>query len=285
LTPLVRVLTLSCHERRNASVDPSMATYDGGGAMALTISRRGIRRLAQACAPLMAALAICLAEGPATAMADTPIGALGQTGAATASAQGDHGSLLGEVRRELSAAHTTRYRHTTAVDEQRGEFNYDCSGFLDYALHRVDPAAYNALPVSETRPLAEDFVQAIAAAGPSPTSGPWQQVPTAAQLRPGDVVAWLTPEDSDSDNTGHVMVVLAAPTRNAGRADEWLIPVADSTTSPHAADYRIAGSPTGLGTGTIGVVTDGSGRPVGYYWRGGVSTVLKHTVVALGRIS
>jgi hypothetical protein len=129
-----------------------MATYDGGGTMALTISSPGIRRFARVGVPVMVALAICLAGGPATALADTPIGELGPTEAG-ASADGDHGSLLGEVRRELSAAHTTRYQHTTAVDEQRGQFDYDCSGFLDYALRRVAPAAYSALPVSKTRPL------------------------------------------------------------------------------------------------------------------------------------
>jgi hypothetical protein len=249
--------------------------------MAPETSFSGTRRFARLAVPVVAALALGLGGGTATAMADTPTGRPGPTGDTITAGEATHGSLLGEVRRELATARLTHYQHTTEVDEQRGEFDYDCSGFLDYALQRIDPPAYRALPVSKTRPLAEDIVHQIR----SHEAGPWEQVATAAQLRPGDVVSWLTPQDSDSDNTGHVMIVLAAPTKNTRRDDEWLVHVADSTTSPHAADSRIGGSPNGLGTGTIGLVADDTGRPVGYYWRGAVSTELKHTVVALGRVN
>ena len=176
----------------------------------------------------------------------------------------------------------SRYQHPTDVREATGEFYFDCSGFLDYALQRSVPSALQALPVSKERPLAEDVVhhlQQVAAAG---TPGPWHSVGAVPELRAGDVVTWLTPEDSDSLNTGHVMIVLDTPTRSSRSADEWLVKVADSTSSPHAADSRTDGQ-NGLGTGTIGVVTDGSGHPVAYYWRGGVSTALKHTTIALGR--
>lgn len=96
------------------------------------------------------------------------------------------------------------------------------------------------------------------------------------------MVTWLTPEDSDSLNTGHVMIVLDKPTRSPRKPDEWLVKVADSTSSPHAADSRTGGA-NGLGTGTIGLVTDRSGHPTAYYWRGGESTALKRTTIELGR--
>jgi hypothetical protein len=249
--------------------------------MALRTSGPATRRFASLAVPVIAALALGLGGGSATAMADTPTGQPRPTRDTVTAGEVTRGSLLGEVRRELAAARHTHYQHPTEVDEQSGEFDYDCSGFLDYALQRIDPAAYRALPVSKTRPLAQDVVHQIRSGKP----GPWQQVATAAQLRPGDVVSWLTPQDSDSDNTGHVMIVLATPTENARRDNEWLVQVADSTTSPHAADSRIGGSPNGLGTGTIGLVADDTGQPVGYYWRGGVSTELKHTVVALGQVN
>jgi hypothetical protein len=191
--------------------------------------------------------------------------------------------FLAEVRRELNAMHQSRYQHATEVNEAIGEFYYDCSGFLDYALRRSAPAALRALPVSKERPLAKDvvhYLQRVAAGG---TLGPWRSLATVADLRPGDVISWLTPEDSDSLNTGHVMIVLDRPAPSRRHADEWLVRVADSTSSPHAADSRPAGH-DGLGTGTIGLVADRSGHPVGYYWRGGVSTELKHTAVALGRV-
>jgi hypothetical protein len=70
---------------------------------------------------------------------------------------------------------------------------------------------------------------------------------------PGDVVAWLATEDSTSGDTGHVMVVLAAPTANSARTGEWLVRVADSTLSPHALDSRHSGR-SGLGSGTIGML-------------------------------
>jgi hypothetical protein len=80
------------------------------------------------------------------------------------------------------------------------------------------------------------------------------------------------------------MVALDTPTKNSRRAGEWLVRVADSTTSPHAHDSRFAGT-DGLGAETVGIVTGNSGQPTGYYWRGGTSNHLKHTTIELGRIS
>lgn len=194
-----------------------------------------------------------------------------------------HKGLLTEVRRELGAMRQSRYQHTTDVREATGEYYYDCSGFLDYALGRSAPEALRVLPVSKDRPLAKDVVhhlQRVAAGG---ARGPWRSVATVRDLRPGDVVSWLTPEDSDSLNTGHIMIVLESPVPSPNRSGEWLVKVTDSTSSPHAADSRGTGR-NGLGTGTIGLVADGSGHPSGYYWRGGVSTELKHTTIALGRV-
>jgi hypothetical protein len=101
-------------------------------------------------------------------------------------------------------------------------------------------------------------------------------------LRPGDVIAWQVTEDSTSGDTGHVMVVLAAPTRNPARQREWLVQVADSTLSPHADDSRHDGQ-TGLGTGTIGLTTDDAGAPVAFYWQGALSKRAKPTEIALGQ--
>jgi hypothetical protein len=101
-------------------------------------------------------------------------------------------------------------------------------------------------------------------------------------LGPGDVVAWQATEDSRTGDTGHVMVVLDAPTPNSGRAAEWLVRVADSTLSPHALDSRHPGT-TGLGSGTIGLLVYESGAPTAFYWRGGVSPQAKPTQIALGR--
>ena len=166
-------------------------------------------------------------------------------------------SLLGEVRRELAAMRTTRYQRKTEVDEASGRFFYDCSGLLDYALRHALPTAASALPTSTSvRPLAGDIERYLHGGLTAPIDG-WQAV-------------------------GHVMIALAAPVANAARAGEWLLPVADSTLNPHASDSRHPGD-TGLGTGTIGLVADGTGVPTAFYWQGGVSKHPKPTEIALGR--
>jgi hypothetical protein len=206
-------------------------------------------------------------------------------GAPTATSSGGGAGpalLVGEVDRELGAMRVTRYQHTTRVEEAKGKFFYDCSGLVDYALSQVLPADAEALPTSTSvRPLAGD-IEHYLHGGLAGSIGGWQAIARVDELGPGDVVAWLATEDSKTGDTGHVMVVLAAPTRNPVRRDEWLVRVADSTLSPHALDSRHAGD-TGLGTGTIGLHVDGLGAPTAFYWQGGVSKQAKPTDISLGR--
>ena len=190
--------------------------------------------------------------------------------------------LLGEVQRELAAMRRTRYQHTTRVDEASGTFFYDCSGLLDYAMGRARPADAHALPTStKTRPLAGDIERYLHQGLTQPIQG-WQALTRVDELGAGDVIAWQATEDSTTGDTGHVMIVLSAPTRNSTRPAEWLVPVADSTISPHAADSRQPRT-TGLGTGTIGLMVDARDAPTAFYWRGGITKQAKHTEIALGR--
>jgi hypothetical protein len=186
-----------------------------------------------------------------------------------------------EVERELNAMRVTRYQHTTAVDEGRGSYFYDCSGLLDYAMGRVRPADLTPVPHIKARPLAADIEGYLHRGLTGPIEG-WQALARVDALGPGDVVAWQATEDSTTGDTGHVMVVLAGPTQNSARAAEWLLRVADSTLNPHALDSRRPGT-TGLGTGTIGLLVDERGAPTAFYWRGGVSQQAKPTQIALGR--
>ena len=201
---------------------------------------------------------------------------------ATTSAAAESGSaaLVQEVQRELKAMRVTRYQHTTSVDENSGSYFYDCSGLLDYAMGRVRPADLKPIPRTNARPLAGD-IEGYLHRGLTGAIEGWQALARVDALGPGDVVAWQATEDSTTGDTGHVMVVLQAPTRNSARAAEWLVRVADSTLSPHALDSRHTGT-TGLGTGTIGLVVDQSGAPTAFYWRGGVSPQAKPTQIALG---
>jgi hypothetical protein len=194
--------------------------------------------------------------------------------------------LVGEAARELAAMKESTYSHTTNVVESTGTFDYDCSGFIDYALSRVLPAQLASLASYEgvSRPLAkhyEAFFESIPASG---SKGGWTRVSRAADLVPGDVVAWLKPADVVSTNTGHVLMVRGAVKPNPARADEILVPIYDSTSSPHGSTDSRAPSGEGLGTGTIGVLIDAKGAPVGYRWTGGVSVKLEYTSVALGHL-
>ena len=210
--------------------------------------------------------------------------AIGKNTSTTANKPPQTGSilLLSEAERELARMTSSYYTHTTYVDEKSGTYNYDCSGFVGYALTRAVPVAFNAL--QHKRPVAADFYDHIAVSGPAPGSGGWMKVSTPLELLPGDIVVWLKPDSSDSTSTGHVMIVTGMPVKNPQRTGEVLVQVIDSTESGHANDTRGSGQ-TGLGKGTIGIMTDLSGLPTGYYWRGGESRLLQKTEIAFGRIA
>lgn len=177
---------------------------------------------------------------------------------------------------------SSTYSHSTSVDESKGIYDYDCSGFVGYALSRVLPSALASVEAaSSSRPKAMDF-EAFFAAASHPG---WTQVGRVSDLRPGDVIAWLKPADVVSTNTGHMMIVADTPS-GGSRADELLVHVIDSTSVPHGStDSRTARGGNGLGTGTIGLLVDGSGRAIGYRWNGEESTKDEYTSIALGRVN
>ena len=197
------------------------------------------------------------------------------------------GILNKEVVRELSNLNTSTsyYSHTTYVNEETGTRRVDCSGLVDYAVKRVLPDAYEKVPhPTSARPLANDwytYLHERYQSASTQESIRWREIRHVGELRAGDLVVWLRPADVGGDNTGHIMFVLATPTR--GRANEWLVRVADSTMSPHANDSR-GTTRTGPGNGTIGLTVDGWDRPLAYYWRGGLSTTAFPTPIAMGRI-
>lgn len=200
--------------------------------------------------------------------------------------------LLEEAKRELRNARSTAYTHSTNVDEEEGVFEFDCSGFVDYVLRLRAPDALAAIPIGpKGRVRAEDFVSYFRALDES-SAAPWMRVDRVAGLRAGDVVAWLRAADSESKSTGHVAIVSSPPTCIArdeatsaiGGVEEWLVRVVDSTEFPHADDSREEAHAKGLGEGTIGLVVDESGAPVGYRWKGGVSRKAHATTIALARL-
>jgi hypothetical protein len=245
---------------------------------------RAVSRLARLVALLGAALLLTGCAYPSASPGqDIVAPVIGPVALRTVAGSGSGAAaLLAEARSELAAMRSTRYQHTTDVDPATGRFFYDCSGFVDYALTKARPQAAAALSSTQPagRPLAQNFEQYLRQLPPGGNRW-WTSVHTVAQLRPGDIVSWLITPDSQSRDTGHVMIVLAVPVPDPHRAGEWLINVVDSTTSPHARDSRI-GTTRGLGTGTVGLSVDQTGSPTGFYWRGGVTPHVKLTQVALG---
>jgi hypothetical protein len=197
--------------------------------------------------------------------------------------------LVGEAVRQLRAVKSTQYKHKTHVDEANGVFEYDCSGFVAYALGKVAPDALTVIPVGKKRSQAEHFATYFA--GITDDKGPWLRVARMTDVKPGDVIAWLRPAEVDNGNTGHIVIVVEPPKKieasdavtEIGGAAEWLVRVIDSTKSGHAHDAR-KDEDSGLGTGTIGVVVDGSDTPIGYRWKGGKSKRAFATMVAIGRL-
>ena len=197
--------------------------------------------------------------------------------------------LLTEAIRQLRAMKTSRYRHKSRIDEATGKFEYDCSGFVAYALARALPDALSPVPIGlKGRPRAEDFATYFSALTEADA---WLRIPRATDLQPGDVIAWLRPAGVSTTNTGHIVIVydvkgsLAAtgPVAAIGGAREILLRVVDSTESPHADDVRGPDTATGLGTGTLGLVVDASDAPLGYRWKGGESVKAFATLIAIAR--
>lgn len=197
--------------------------------------------------------------------------------------------LLAEAVRQLRAMKSSRYRHKSKIDEAIGQFEYDCSGFVAYALARALPDALAPVPVGiKGRPRAEDFATYFAALT---EQDPWLRVREGKAIAPGDVVAWLRPAEVTNTNTGHMVIVYdvkgslpaSPPVVAIGGAREILLRVVDSTESPHADDVRGPETATGLGTGTIGLVVDASDAPLGYRWKGGESAKAYATMIAVAR--
>lgn len=192
-----------------------------------------------------------------------------------------------EANRQLTTLNTetSYYSHSTYMNESTNTRRADCSGYVDYALRRVLPEAYDKVPHPNTqRPLANDwynFLKERYQTASTQESVRWREIIHVRELVPGDLVVWLRPENVSGDNTGHIMIVAAKPT--AGRASEWLVRVTDSTTSPHTNDTR-GTTRTGIGAGTIGLKVDGWDRPIAYYWRGGASYNAYDTPIAMGRV-
>jgi len=189
--------------------------------------------------------------------------------------------ILAEAERILAAARETTYSHHTHIDERAGRYDVDCSGFVGYLLRRAAPGARREL-ISATvqRPLARHFVELVERL-PSREARRWRRIERVADLRPGDLIAWLRPADSHSHDTGHVMVVAGLPVARRGGID---VPIIDASALRHGrSDRRAAGAASGVGRGTIVLESDPAGHPVAFRWAPGSGYHEHVTTIVLAR--
>jgi hypothetical protein len=67
--------------------------------------------------------------------------------------------VLGQAMHVFGSMRATAYTHTTTIEASAGKFEFDCSGFVGYALAQSQPRALAELrSATKKRPLAKHFV-------------------------------------------------------------------------------------------------------------------------------
>jgi uncharacterized protein YfaT (DUF1175 family) len=186
------------------------------------------------------------------------------------------GPLFHEATNQFKAMKTTLYQHHTQVDRATGSYQYDCVGFVSYALKQAAPqareSAFKALDIQQGRiPSPAKYRAFFASLAEKPQTG-WQAVTKVSELRPGDVVVW---EKKTKTASGHAVVIGGIPAKGAGGT--WVVMVYDSTEFPHGDDSRpndqraqmldTNGNRSGLGHGLMAFTADPlTGVLTGYCW-------------------
>jgi hypothetical protein len=186
-----------------------------------------------------------------------------------------------EAMRILGSIKSTEYRHKTEIDETKGAYYCDCSGFVGYVLNRTvtNDGRKGPLANGKSRPLAMDYEKFFAAA-PSKAGGDgrWQRIERITDVRPGDVIAWRH-EVPKPGNTGHVVFVdQIAVVEKDGLVR---VVVIDSTTLPSPDVTKDKGK-TGIGRRTMWFKADKDGVPIAYV-RGTRTSKAKAEAISIGR--
>jgi hypothetical protein len=198
-------------------------------------------------------------------------------GPANAATRGVHDEAL----RILNSVQQTEYRHTTDIDEKKGTYYCDCSGFVGYVLNRTVSKDDKKGPFGngDRRPLAMDYEKGFAKTPESPANGArWQQIARVADARPGDVIAWRH-EKPLPNNTGHVVIVDLAPVVEKDGLIR--VGVIDSTTLPSSDITKDKGK-SGIGRRTMWFKVDSDGHAVSYV-RGSRTSKPKTEEISVGR--
>ncbi len=206
---------------------------------------------------------------------------------ARANATPPHERILARLTLIAQNLRESKYNHATIVDEKRGRYEFDCSGFVTWVLRRAAPGAHAALLSRSARPVARDYYWELSRAPTGPrTPRGVRKVPRVEDAAAGDIIAWLKPSFVQSANTGHVAFLLEQPRPAPGVQGGYLVRIADASSYQHDADDRLESGRTGFGSGTILLVADTeTGAPRAYGWFGLRSRYVMETPIALGRVT
>ena len=148
----------------------------------------------------------------------------------------------------------------------------DCSGFVNALLAQ----AYGLTPddfkkwLGTSRPLAKDYFAAVTA------RRGFTALSNIAQLQPGDLITIRYLNSAPGDNTGHLLLVVAAPQPHAASkpflngTTQWDVTIVDSSESGHGKDdtRRLADGSfhDGVGRGVMRLYANNAGAVVAYTW-------------------
>jgi hypothetical protein len=180
----------------------------------------------------------------------------------------------------------TDYQHNEKIDPTAGVYDCDCNGFVGFVLEAVASVQYALVPkeMDQPRPRAFEYYLFFASLTQG-SSGSWHRVEFLRDARPGDILVWRFPTIEADENTGHVMIVDAAPTSDA--AGVFSVRVCDSAAEAHFDDTRGSGPGQfldGVGKGSIQVKVDGDGRPIAFLFAPPATAEFTYLPIAIGRL-
>jgi hypothetical protein len=184
---------------------------------------------------------------------------------------------LADARELVKQLHLadTNYEHGKGevIWKDKVEAHCDCSGLLNnllmhsYGYTEDDLATW----LGAKRPTARRYHEAIA----DQNNKRFTRITNIKDVRPGDIFAVKYAVRS-SDNTGHVMLVDAAPKEIKedrkeveGAVKQWQVRIIDSSMSAHGSTdtrYEKGAKHSGVGRGLLRVYTNAEGEIVAYTW-------------------
>ncbi len=187
--------------------------------------------------------------------------------------------LHAAARAAVEGAKTTRYEHSTDIDEKAGRYVCDCSGFVVYLLRQTLPRHLEVVPKDPGRPRPNasnfhDLAANLPESGKSEKG--WMRIAKLSEAQAGDLLVWRH-NDPKPGSTGHVMIIDTAPQRERS---QYRVTILDSARSPHDRDTRAAGT-TGIGRGDVFVTVDKDDRPQAWRWASSTGQLHEESILVL----